>query len=203
MTHEEIMTPRLVLWRMPKAFLEASLRDDIVAARQFVDLNLYPEWFDEKSIIRIRLEDLKQDAAYSDWSLRAIGLRSTREMVGHIGFHSAPDPPYLRPWARDAIEFGYTVYEPFRACGYAQEAAAGLIRWARRASGVSRFVVTVSPENKASQAIAAKLGFRKIGEHLDEVDGLEEVLLLEGSALETLIEAPDAPAGAAGADPPG
>jgi RimJ/RimL family protein N-acetyltransferase len=45
--------------------------------------------------------------------------------------------------------------------------------------GVRRFVVTVSPDNAPSLALVAKAGFRKIGEHIDDGDGLELILLKE------------------------
>jgi RimJ/RimL family protein N-acetyltransferase len=48
-----------------------------------------------------------------------------------------------------------------------------------RARGVDRFVVTVSPGNAPSLALIARLGFARIGEHMDEVDGLEHIFLRE------------------------
>jgi RimJ/RimL family protein N-acetyltransferase len=48
--------------------------------------------------------------------------------------------------------------------------------------GVRRFVVTVSPDNAPSLALVAKAGFRKIGEHIDDEDGLELILLKEDAA---------------------
>lgn len=48
--------------------------------------------------------------------------------------------------------------------------------WARREHGVRDFVLTISPDNLPSQRLAAGLGFSRIGEHVDEVDGLEHIL---------------------------
>ena len=48
--------------------------------------------------------------------------------------------------------------------------------WARECHGVLRFVMTIRPDNVASQSLAASLGFVRIGSHIDEVDGLEDIL---------------------------
>ena len=56
--------------------------------------------------------------------------------------------------------------------------------WAHETQGVSQFVVAISPENVASLRLAAGLGFVKVGTHVDEVDGIEDVFSLrlgEGS----------------------
>jgi hypothetical protein len=44
-------------------------------------------------------------------------------------------------------------------------------------------VISVSPANAASTTLAAKLGFEKIGGHVDEADGYEDIYLLEGESL--------------------
>ena len=99
--------------------------------------------------------------------VRAIG----RPMAGHIGFHGPPD-------VVGRAEMGYTVFPPFRRQGYAMEAAKAMMEWARGRHGVTRFYLSISPENEASLAIAAKLGFRQVGEQIDEEDGLEIVFEL-------------------------
>jgi RimJ/RimL family protein N-acetyltransferase len=53
------------------------------------------------------------------------------------------------------------------------------MRWAQQTHGVGRFVVTIAPDNQPSTLLAAKLGFRRIGEHVDPVDGIEYVYLLD------------------------
>jgi RimJ/RimL family protein N-acetyltransferase len=49
------------------------------------------------------------------------------------------------------------------------------MRWARDTHGTTKFVLSIRPANAASQALAAGLGFGRIGSHIDEVDGLEEI----------------------------
>lgn len=172
---------------MPEEFLEACLKDRAAQAEALIGLKLSPAWFEEKEIMAMRLDDWRSDPDYAPWSLRAIGLRSTGEMVGHIGFHSRPDDEYLRPFAPDGIEFGYTVFPEHRRQGYAREAIQGLIKWAAEEHGVRHFVVSISHANVASATLAARLGFMKVGEHMDAVDGLEEVRVLAGEPLMRLL----------------
>ena len=95
--------------------------------------------------------------------------------MGDIGFHAAPGHECLAELAPGGVEFGYGVMESYRRRGLATEAIEALMRWAREEHGVERFVVSISPENGPSLALAAKLGFRKIGSHMDEFDGPEDI----------------------------
>jgi RimJ/RimL family protein N-acetyltransferase len=100
-------------------------------------------------------------------------------MVGHIGFHTQPGPTYLQDIAPGGVEIGYTIYPAFRRQGYAREACRALMEWAYREQGVPRFVVSISPDNVPSIAIARHFGFQKVSEHDDKEDGLEHVFVLE------------------------
>jgi RimJ/RimL family protein N-acetyltransferase len=101
------------------------------------------------------------------------------QMVGHVRFHSRPDPDYLRPYAANAVELGYVVFAAHRRRRYAAEALAGVMRWAQEIHGIGRFVASVSPANLPSQNLIAKFGFQKVGGHLDALDGIEHVYLLD------------------------
>jgi RimJ/RimL family protein N-acetyltransferase len=109
--------------------------------------------------------------------LRAIVRKQDRRVVGHIGCHAKPGAdysPFLRP---AGVEFGYTVFAPYRRQGIARTALLGLMDWAL-AHGASHFILSISPENMASLSLAARLGFVKVGSHLDEKDGPEDILEL-------------------------
>ena len=167
---------------MPAAFLEATLNGHRDVAERLLGLRAHPDWWTATALARMRLNDLARDPAYAPWSLRAIALTSTGVMVGHAGFHTQPGPSYLEPWAAGGVEFGYTIYSPYRRRGYATESADALIAWARATHGVSRFVLTIAPDNEASQRIAQKLGFRAVGVHVDAEDGIEDVYTLRDDA---------------------
>lgn len=187
--HDDILTPRLRLRLMPIAFLETCLRCDWDRAEAILGLSLPPECLLENAFIELRLNDLRNDPAYAPWCVRAIGLRSSRAMIGFLGFHTRPDPLYLRPFVPRGVELGYSVATPYRRQGYAAEAIGGLLHWAHRRQGVDCFVVSIAPSNTASTALAAKLGFMQVGGHEDEIDGHEDVFALSGEALTRLLAA--------------
>ena len=129
--------------------------------------------------MEMRLAKMRENPATEPWLLRAVGLRETRTMVGFIGFHTLPGADYLSSYARDSVEFGYTIFPDYRGKGYASEAAQALMDWATRQHQVMRFVVSISPSNEPSLRIAQKFGFRKVGTVTDPEDGVEDVFLRE------------------------
>ena len=104
-------------------------------------------------------------------------------MVGHIGFHDQPGADYLREWSPGGVEYGFTVFSAHRRKGYAREASLALMRWAHDHHRVTEFVTTISPSNVASHALVADLGFVRVGSHVDEIDGVEDVLVLNFTAV--------------------
>jgi [ribosomal protein S5]-alanine N-acetyltransferase len=175
---DAIRTNRLDLIPMTPGFLRASLSGDLREAEKHIGLTLPETWREIQSVLALRLGQLESDPTLQPWLLRAIGLRSKREMIGHIGFHTSPGADYLREWSPGGAEFGFTVFPPHRRNGYAREASLALMQWARDVHGVMSFVVTISPQNEASLALASGLGFIRVGAHHDEVDGPEDVLVL-------------------------
>jgi ribosomal-protein-alanine N-acetyltransferase len=172
-----ISSERLDLIPMTPAFLRASLQHNLREAEQQLQLSLPTEWpGGTADVLSLRLKQLEDEPCLQPWLLRAMALRGTHVMVGHIGFHTAPGADYLLPFSPEAVEFGFSVFPSFRRRGYAREASLALMHWARHTQGVTKFVLTIRPDNTASQALAAQLGFVRIGSHVDEVDGLEDVL---------------------------
>jgi RimJ/RimL family protein N-acetyltransferase len=99
-------------------------------------------------------------------------------MVGYIGFHTRPAPDYLQAIAPGGIELGYTIFTPFRRQGLAREACEGLMEWARAEHGLTCFVVSIRPDNIPSLRLAQDFGFQRVGSHIDEEDGPEDILVL-------------------------
>ncbi|MDP1592098.1 MAG: GNAT family protein [Prosthecobacter sp.] len=171
-----IQSERLDLIPLTPMFLRAMLQQDLAEAERTLGCPLPDGLLDSTDVMALRLEQLEADPSLQPWLLRALVLREHRVMVGYIGFHTAPDAEYLQPYAPGGVEFGFTVYPPFLRQGYAREASKALMNWAHQVHGVTRFVMTIRPDNVASQALAAGLGFVRIGSHIDEVDGLEDIL---------------------------
>jgi RimJ/RimL family protein N-acetyltransferase len=176
-----IRSPRLELVAMSPDFLSASLRDDLESASRLINLSVPPDWLETKWLMELRLAKIRANPALEPWLLRAIGLREKRTMIGFIGFHTLPGAEYLNSYAPGSVEFGYTIFPDFRKQGYASEAAQALMDWANREHGVTRFVVSISPENEPSLRLAQKFGFHKVGTVMDPEDGVEDIFLLEVS----------------------
>jgi RimJ/RimL family protein N-acetyltransferase len=160
---------------MSRAFFAASLAGDRAAASAALGAAVPDDWLADTPVMQIFLAKLTAGPAAAPWLARAIVLRDSRAMIGHAGFHGPPGMPHLAPYAPGGVELGYTVFEPFRRRGYATEAVRGLMDWAA-GQGVPAFVLSISPANAASQAIARRLGFVKVGSHVDEEDGPEDIL---------------------------
>ena len=75
------------------------------------------------------------------------------------------------------MEFGYQIFKDYRKNGYATETVIALIDWAQKTFGVVNFIASVSPDNKDSLKLILGLGFKKIGEVMDDIDGLEYIFL--------------------------
>ncbi len=176
---EAITSARLALLPLSPEFLEACLMGELAAATCLLGRPISPEWLAEEALMRVRLDQLHQNPALQPWLLRAIILRATGEMIGNIGFHSAPGPEYLATIAPAGVEFGYTIFPAFRRQGYAREASATLMAWAGNLHQVRQFVLTISPDNLPSLRIAQRLGFRKVGAHIDAVDGPENIFRMD------------------------
>jgi ribosomal-protein-alanine N-acetyltransferase len=176
MAHSSIISSdRIDLIPLTPAFLQASLDGEYTTAEAILGLAIPSEWFREQTLMKLRLAQLQQNAALQPWLLRAIALRHQPLMVGHIGFHTQPDAEYLRDLAPGGVEYGYTVFSAFRRQGYAREACRALMQWACRDHHVTRFVISIRPDNIPSRRLAEHFGFKRIGSHIDEEDGLEDI----------------------------
>jgi RimJ/RimL family protein N-acetyltransferase len=174
---ETIHTDRLDLIPMTMDFMRHSLDGDITGAGEALGIILPAGWPESAAdLLALRLGQLETDPSLQPWLLRAMKHRETGLMIGHIGCHTGPGADYLIPFSPGGVEFGFTVFPEFRRQGYAREASIALMSWARQFQDVTNFVLSIRTDNIPSQALAAQLGFVRIGSQIDEVDGLEDVL---------------------------
>jgi RimJ/RimL family protein N-acetyltransferase len=160
---------------MTPAVLRALLAGRFAEAAALLGVEEPEDWDIHRGAMELRLRQMEADPALQPWLLRAVVLRGTREFAGYIGFHTAPGAEYLAELSPGGVEFGFSVLERWRRQGIATEASLALMRWACEEHGVRRYVVSISPENGPSLGLAAKLGFRKIGAHIDDEDGPEDI----------------------------
>lgn len=174
----DIQTPRLLLRLVPLAGLAATAAKDAEACAHLIAPRLPAEWFEDAWVFGLRLDQWKDDPAYAPWSIRAMVLKETGEIVGTINGHDKPRAFEHAGEEGLIIEMGYSVFEAHRRRGIAHEAITSLAGFAR-AEGVRWVRLSISPGNEASRALARKLGAVKIGSHIDEIDGPEDVYLFE------------------------
>lgn len=169
-----IHAARVDLLLMTPTFFETALRSDQTQAAQLLGVPIPAAWWPVSHYKYERLAQARRNPALEPWLERAIMLRSSQTMVGSIAFHMASEPEPVRPLGPGGVEFGYTIFPEFRRQGYATEACQALMAWAQQ-QGVTRFVLSISPQNQPSLRIAAHFGFVKIGSQMDEEDGLEDI----------------------------
>lgn len=171
----DIETERLLLRLVPLAGLAATAAKDVKAARRIIG-NVPDDWFTDHWVAEMRLKQWKEDPAYASWSIRAIALRQTGQIVGYMNCHHKPMPFVYGGETTLAVEMGYDIFAPFRRRGFGYEAVRGFSSWAAT-QGVEHLVLSIAPGNEPSLALACKLGAFQIGSQIDEIDGPEDIYL--------------------------
>jgi ribosomal-protein-alanine N-acetyltransferase len=174
---DDIVGGRLILRLLSPDALHAASQSDLARLAELTGFNASEEWGEIARIAKRRLAQVGADPGYLPWSVRAVALRSSGEIVGYINFHAAPGSDDLKAYAPSAVELGYAIIARHRGHGYAGEAVRMMMTWAG-GRGADAFVFSISPSNVASLALAARLGAKKVGSRMDEEDGLEDVYLL-------------------------
>jgi len=165
-------TARLILHPMTLPLIEALLAGDVTRARRLAPYPVDAATFTgDDHVLQLRRDQLIAAPYSQPWLLRAAVARRTGFVVGRVGFHAPPD--------RDGtVEIGYAVAEAERGRGYATEMVEALVAWGRQ-RGARRCRASVRPDNAPSLAIVTKFGFRRTGEQIDDLDGLEWVFTKE------------------------
>jgi ribosomal-protein-alanine N-acetyltransferase len=162
-----IATPRLRLLPLTPFLLRAVDRGDLAEVERQLGARVGAGW--EAGVpAKLRLEQLAADASEQPWLVRAIVASTRPQVVGCVGFHAPPDD-------HGRVEIGYDIVPSERRKGYAREAIRALLDWAWATGRVRTCVASVSPQNAPSLALVRSFGFRRVGEQIDEIDGLELV----------------------------
>jgi RimJ/RimL family protein N-acetyltransferase len=166
-----ITTPRLDLHELPLELMRAVLARDWATAAALAPFPADAEAFEGSDhVLQLRVGQLEKDPSEQPWLYRAAVLRETGRVVGRAGFHAPPDET-------GTVEIGYEVLPPQRRQGFAAEMAVGLMRWGAE-HGATACLASIRPDNTPSLALTRRLGFVRIGEQVDDIDGLEWVFRL-------------------------
>lgn len=170
---ETIRTARLSLEVLEPGVIRMLLAGERAGAERELGAPLPPGLADERAAwLRRHLSLMKRYPGRRAWCARLMFLwGDAREAVGHCGFHGPPE-------AVGRAEMGYSVFEPFRGRGFAQEAARGLVVWGF-SQGQSSIFASVSPANEPSLTVVRAIGFHQVGTQEDPVDGTELVFSVE------------------------
>lgn len=116
------------------------------------------------------------DALLDRWSDRGDGVLGIRAVtrtdgrrVGAILLKPIPWSAGTGDGRADDIEIGWHFHPDAQGGGYATEAAAAVLALAHGA-GIRRVVAVTHPDNRASQAVAERIGMRPAGETADYYD---------------------------------
>jgi ribosomal-protein-alanine N-acetyltransferase len=174
----DIETPRLILRLIPMVVLAATTARDRDACRRHFGRAMPDEWFDDAWVAEMRLKQWQEDPAFGPWSIRALIWKDTGDIAGAINCHDRPRPMEHDGQSGLMVELGYDVYQDWRRRGIATEAIGAMVQFAAGHS-VRWIRLSISPGNKPSLALARKLGAYKIGTQIDEIDGPEDVFLVD------------------------
>lgn len=146
-----ITTPRLVLRRWAAADLDAlhALLSDPVTMRFWpapLTIEQARSWLD-------RALQSYADVGYGRWALH---LRADNTLIGDCGI--------IPNMVNGALEndLGYIVHHPYWGVGYAPEAAAACLAYARDTLGLKRLVANMAVDNTPSARVAEKIGMRRV-----------------------------------------
>jgi [ribosomal protein S5]-alanine N-acetyltransferase len=170
----DIETERLVLRLVPLAALASTAAEMTGITKNLIGEKLPAEWFDESWVHKTRYDQWVADPAFAPWSIRAIVLKASGQIVGNMNCHHKPMPFALNGKTALGVEMGYTIFDPWQRQGIAFEAVTGFTRWAK-SEGVESVILSISPGNVASLALAKKLGAVHIGSQVDERNGPEDI----------------------------
>lgn len=159
--------PRVHLPLLSPTALEALVRRDLAAASAAAGVHL-PAWFaDDNWLWTLRFGQVIGEPDHVPWLTRVVVDEDTGVAVGLAGFHGPPDEHGM-------VEVGYEISPEHRRRGYARAAGAWLMDYARE-HGAAVLRASVAPGNAPSLGLVAQLGLVRVGEQVDERDGLELV----------------------------
>ena len=151
-----IQTERLLLTVLVPEDIEALIARDFERFAALTGFRFPPENPDVGDLVW-HLKAIQADDRHLPWRMRVIVGRSSNTVVGSINLKGPPN-------AAGDVEIGWGLIEDVRGMGYATEASAGVIKWARSQPGVTSISATIPDDNYPSQRLAKRLGLTRTSE---------------------------------------
>jgi RimJ/RimL family protein N-acetyltransferase len=163
------VTPRVQIFPLDPAALRALAEGDLAAADRTssVPLTPYLAGPDCRGVWTVRATQVVEEPGSAAWITGVVWDPDRRIAVGRAGYHGPPEDGVL--------EVGYSIDPQYRRQGYARAALRALVDRAGREPGVTTVRASVSPDNVASRDLVLSEGFVRVGEQIDDEDGLEFV----------------------------
>jgi [ribosomal protein S5]-alanine N-acetyltransferase len=93
-----------------------------------------------------------------EFGIWSIVSKESERVIGKVGFE-------LKDFQGEAVpDLGYVIASEQRRCGYAAEACQAALAWMKEHTEYQKITCRIAEENKASIALAEKLGFKKTEE---------------------------------------
>jgi len=167
--------PEVEIVQLDLATLTALSRGDLAAAALTspAPLSDYLASEECRGVWGRRVAQLGADPADAAWVTGVVVADGVA--VGRAGFHAAPD-------GAGEVEVGYAIDPACRRRGFGRAALRAMLDRARSEPSVKRVLASVGPWNDTSLALIAEAGFVRVGEQMDDEDGLEWVFALDVSS---------------------
>jgi RimJ/RimL family protein N-acetyltransferase len=160
-------TPRLRLISFAPADLLA-LRDGVAAFEARTGLRVADglgDFYNSPDVSPQWLERLRTASATDVWQHGFLVVhRELSLAIGSAGFKGPPN-------SDGVVEIAYGIVPSHQRQGYATEAAAALVSFARADPRVRRLIAHTLPERNASTRVLARCGFEFKGDVVDPEDG--------------------------------
>src|SRR5262245_10119594 len=154
-----VQTERLELRPLPPA-VAAVLPGDRSAAEELLGAALSADW-PQGDLLDVLPLQARSNGRAADFGVWVLIERASQTVIGDAGFKGPP--------ADGIVEIGYSVIPDRRRRGYAREAAAALVDWARSQEDVDTVIAACDRENVASIRTLERLGFARTGMDGDEI----------------------------------
>ncbi|MCB0347376.1 MAG: GNAT family N-acetyltransferase [Bdellovibrionales bacterium] len=170
---QTIAGKRISLVQMPLDFIQKTVAGEKPTTNLFIT---HPDWYKETELADMRLHQMQRDPSVASWLLRAIVDTKSQQMIGHFNCHDKVGSDFLQKYWGNAVEFGYTIYKPYRRNGFATETVLTMMDFLKNNTLASAIILAAAVDNHASLAMIRQLGFTEI-DTVDEDDVSEIVFI--------------------------